>query len=251
MCATVGSEMTKIEKAIVRGAGLHPAQTKILRELLFMPAARFAELQKASGLESDHVKFHIKRLVELGYVDKIGSVYQLSVAGKEYANKLDTDAGVIERQPKVAVLLVVERYNSKTHMTEYLLQKRLKHPYFGFWGAPTGKVRWGETLRDAAVRELKEETGLTGVFEYRGIYHERVRRQATGEIIEDKLFQLMFCDRFSGELQVEFDGGRNTWRTLEDMALESKKYKGFEAEIAACLGSVPLTERMYDYGDEF
>lgn len=99
-----------------------------------MPAARFAELQKASGLESDHVKFHIKRLVELGYVDKIGSVYQLSVAGKEYANKLDTDAGVIERQPKVAVLLVVERYNSKTHMTEYLLQKRLKHPYFGFWG---------------------------------------------------------------------------------------------------------------------
>jgi len=251
MCVTVGSEMAKIEKAIVCGAGLHPAQTKILRELLFMPTARFAELQKASGLESDHVKFHIKRLVELGYVNKIGNVYQLSVTGKEYANKLDTDAGVIERQPKVAVLLVVEQHNPKTHMVEYLLQKRLKHPYFSFWGAPTGKVRWGETLLDAATRELKEETGLTGVFEYRGIYHERVRRQATGEIIEDKLFQLMFCDRFSGELQVEFDGGRNTWRTLEDMALESKKYKGFEAEIAACLGSVPLTERMYDYGDEF
>ena len=234
---------------MARGAGLHPAQTKILRELLFMPTARFAELQKASGLESDHAKFHIKRLVKLGYVNKIGNVYQLSVTGKEYANKLDTDAGVIERQPKVAVLLVVERYNSKTHMAEYLLQKRLKHPYFGFWGAPTGKVRWGETLLDAAARELKEETGLTGIFEYRGIYHERVRRQATGEIIEDKLFQLMFCDRFSGELQVEFDGGRNTWRTLEYMALEPKKYKGFETEIAACLDSVPLTERMHDYGD--
>ncbi len=118
---------------MAREAGFHPAQTKILRELLFMPTARFAELQKASGLESDHAKFHIKRLVELGYVDKIGSVYQLSIAGKEHANKLDTDAGVIERQPKVAVLLVVERYNSKTHMMEYLLQKRLKHPYFGFW----------------------------------------------------------------------------------------------------------------------
>ena len=214
-----------------------------------MPTARFAELQKASGLESDHVKFHIKQLVKLGYVNKIGNAYQLSVIGKEYANKLDTDAGVIERQPKVAVLLVVERYNSKTHMMEYLLQKRLKHPYFGFWGAPTGKVRWGETLLDAAARELKEETGLTGVFEYRGIYHERVRRQATGEIIEDKLFQLMFCDRFSGELQVEFDSGYNTWHTLEYMALEPKKYKGFETEIAACLNSIPLTERMHDYGD--
>lgn len=181
------------------GEGLHSAQTKILRELLFMPTARFAELQKASGLESDHVKFHIKQLVKLGYINKIGNAYQLSVIGKEYASKLDTDAGVIERQPKVAVLLVVEQYNPKTHMVEYLLQKRLKHPYFGFWGAPTGKVRWGETLLDAATRELKEETGLTGTFEYRGIYHERVRHQVTGKIIEDKLFQLMFCDRFSGK----------------------------------------------------
>ena len=231
------------------GEGLHLAQTKILRELLFMPAARFAELQKASGLESDHVKFHIKQLVKLGYINKIGNAYQLSVIGKEYANKLDTDAGVIERQPKVAVLLVVERYNSKTRIAEYLLQKRLKHPYFSFWGAPTGKVRWGETLLDAATRELKEETGLTGAFEYRSIYHERVRHQETGEIIEDKLFQLMFCNRFSGKLQVEFDGGHNAWRTLEDMMLEPKKYKGFETEIAACLNSIPLTERIYNYSD--
>lgn len=214
-----------------------------------MPTARFAELQKASGLESDHVKFHIKQLVKLGYINKIGNAYQLSAIGKEYANKLDTDAGVIERQPKVAVLLVVEQYNPKTHMVEYLLQKRLKHPYFGFWGAPTGKVRWGETLLDAATRELKEETGLTGTFEYRGIYHERVRHQETGEIIEDKLFQLMFCDRFSGKLQVKFDGGHNAWRTLEDMMLEPKKYKGFKTEIAACLTSIPLTERIYGYGD--
>ena len=231
------------------GEGLHLAQTKILRELLFMPTARFAELQKASGLESDHVKFHIKQLVKLGYVNKIGNAYQLSVTGKEYANKLDTDAGVIERQPKVAVLLVVEQHNPKTHMVEYLLQKRLKHPYFSFWGAPTGKVRWGETLLDAATRELKEETGLTGTFEYRGIYHERVRHQVTGKIIEDKLFQLMFCDRFSGKLQVKFDGGHNAWRTLEDMMLEPKKYKGFKTEIAACLTSIPLTERIYGYGD--
>ena len=174
------------------GEGLHSAQIKVLRELLFMPAARFAELQKASGLESDHVKFHIKQLVKLGYINKIGNAYQLSVTGKEYANKLDTDAGVIERQPKVAVLLVVERYNSKIRIAEYLLQKRLKHPYFSFWGAPTGKVRWGETLLDAATRELKEETGLTGTFEYRGIYHDLVWHQDTGEIFEDKLFQLMF-----------------------------------------------------------
>ena len=123
---------------------IHEAQTKILRELLFLPATNFTDLQKVSGLESDHVKFHIKRLVELGYVEKNGARYLLSIKGKEYANKLDTDAGVIERQPKVAVLLVVEREHHGTK--EYLLQERRKHPYFGYWGAPTGKVRWGESI---------------------------------------------------------------------------------------------------------
>lgn len=111
-------------------AQIHEAQTKILRELLFLPATNFAELQNVSGLESDHAKFHIKRLLELGYIEKIDKHYQLTIKGKEYANKLDTDAGVIERQPKVAVLLIVEREHNGTK--QYLLQERRKHPYYGY-----------------------------------------------------------------------------------------------------------------------
>ena len=152
---------------------VHDAQIKILRELLFLPTAHFAALQRATGLDSDHVKFHIKRLVALGYVTKTADGYMLSIKGKEYANKLDTDAGVIERQPKVAVLLVIERqhHNEK----QYLLQQRLKHPYYGFWGAPTGKVRWAESVVEAAARELAEETGLRGTFVHRGVYHEQMK----------------------------------------------------------------------------
>lgn len=186
-------------------AHIHEAQTKILRELLFLPAAPFARLRKASGLESDHAKFHIKRLVELGYVEKHDGNYQLSVTGKEYANKLDTDAGVIERQPKTAVLLIIEREASGAK--QYLLQERLKHPYYGFWGAPTGKIRWGESILEAAARELKEETGLAGDFEHRGIYHERVKHEQGDDIVEDKIFHLMFTNMFAGELKHEFDGG--------------------------------------------
>lgn len=231
-------------------AQVHEAQTKILRELLFIPETKFAELQKVSGLESDHAKFHIKRLVELGYIEKNGVLYRLSIQGKEYANKLDTDAGVIERQPKVAVMLIVERENGG--VKEYLLQERLKHPYYGYWGPPTGKVRWGESIVECASRELEEETGLEGVFEFRGINHERVVHDDTGEIVEDKIFNLMFCKNAMGKLKVKFDGGRNAWRTLEDMKNEPKRYKSFDQEMEAGIMGVLLSEVIHHYsGDEF
>lgn len=229
-------------------ATIHEAQTKILRELLFLPATNFADLQRVSGLESDHVKFHIKRLVELGYVEKVGAKYKLSIKGKEYANKLDTDAGVIERQPKVAVMLIIER--EVDGEKQYIFQERTKHPYYGYWGPPTGKIRWGESIYKTATRELKEETGLDGEFEYRGLNHERVQHERTGEIVEDKMFHLMFTNKVSGELIEQFDGGRNAWRTLKQMAREPKKYKSFDQEMAAGLKGVKLSEFLHHYGDD-
>lgn len=229
-------------------AQIHEAQTRILRELLFLPHCKFAKLQKVSKLDSDHAKFHIKRLVELGYVDKIDNNYSLSIKGKEYANKLDTEAGVIERQPKIAVMLIVERTRNGT--IQYIFQERLKQPYFGYWGPPTGKIRWGESIVEAASRELKEETGLDGEFEFRGINHERVIHDSTGEIIEDKIFNLMFCKNTSGTLIEYFDGGHNKWRSMEDMKQETKKYKSFEQEMNAGLRGIMFSEITHHYTKE-
>ena len=49
---------------------IHETQILILRHLLFVPDAGFAQLQKDTRLTSDHFNFHIKKLVDVGYVTK-------------------------------------------------------------------------------------------------------------------------------------------------------------------------------------
>jgi 8-oxo-dGTP diphosphatase len=41
-----------------------------------------------------------------------------------------------------------------------LLTQRARPPFENLWSLPGGHVKRGESLRDAAVRELKEETGI-------------------------------------------------------------------------------------------
>jgi 8-oxo-dGTP diphosphatase len=57
---------------------------------------------------------------------------------------------------------------------EILLGKRNKEPNFGRWVLPGGKIEFGETHQQAAVREAQEELGIKIKVERlagKGIYH--------------------------------------------------------------------------------
>jgi 8-oxo-dGTP diphosphatase len=231
---------------------IHEAQISILRELLFVKDAGFAELQKPTGLASDHFTFHIARLVELDMVEKVGrGRYKLTTKGKEYANKLDTDAKTIERQPKVAVLLAVER--RVDGRTEILFQQRTKNPYYGYWGFPTGKIRWGETITQTAARELKEETGLEANYKIVGLYHEHTYLEDEVEAVEDKMFFVVHCTNPSGELIERYEGGNNRWMTADEARKLDKRYTSFETELEMIEGSKGIfVEEIHRYSkDEF
>ncbi|MGD8559962.1 MAG: NUDIX hydrolase [Gammaproteobacteria bacterium] len=46
------------------------------------------------------------------------------------------------------------------HQQRVLLVKRAQPPFTGLWCIPGGKIRFGETLQQAAEREIREETGI-------------------------------------------------------------------------------------------
>lgn len=207
-------------------ANIHPVQIEILRALLFTPDARFSDLNLA-GLSNDHFTFHITQLVETGLVQKAANGrYRLSPKGKEYANRMDTDSKAMERQGKLAVLLVSVR-KSAAGKDEFLMQQRLKHPYFGFWGYMGGKIRWGETVLEAAARELKEETGLTAKLELRGVMH-KIDYTQDKKLLEDKYFYVVKTTAQKGSFIAEFEGGKNQWMGKADILKLEKEAKVFQ-----------------------
>lgn len=81
----------------------------------------------------------------LGTYPKLSHLDKLSILA---------DSGKVMRNPTLVTLIYCVR---DAHV---LLARRVHEPYVGYWIAPGGKIKAGESPREAASRELKEETGL-------------------------------------------------------------------------------------------
>lgn len=227
---------------------LHPAHVAILRVLLFRPDARFAELQKEAALSSDHFNFYLKQLLDEALIEKNSDgAYTLTFKGKEYANRFDTDARTVERQPKVAVCLTIVDGDGK-----HLVQQRLKQPFYGYWGRPTGKIRWGETILEAAARELHEETGLSADLQFDSVYHKMDYDKQSGNLLEDKIFFMVRGDNPRGTFIETFEGGRNAWMTPDEYEHQEHSFISKDERPSELSGTakISITESRHEYAPE-
>jgi 8-oxo-dGTP diphosphatase len=115
------------------------------------------------------------------------------------------------------------------------LVKRGHPPLQGKWSIPGGVLEVGETLRQAAIREALEETGLTvEPGELLGVF-ERVLPDDQGRMKYHYVLIDFLCRKVSGELAAGDDADEARWFRREELTAlvlaretEEVVLKGFE-----------------------
>ena len=96
-----------------------------------------------------------------------------------------------------------------------LLVQRARAPFRGLWSLPGGSIEPGESAREAAFRELKEETGITTEIE--GVV-ENVELTATDDGGPVTWRLAMFYGRYAGgSLQPGSDASDASWVAIADL----------------------------------
>lgn len=182
---------------------MHPLQITIIKTLAFSQGLHFAQLQP-KGVPSNQLTFHIQQLLDNGYIEKMDLTYHLTGLGKEKATLIDSETLQFSTQAKQIASMICMR-QGKDEM-EFLFYERTKHPYFGFHGFPAGKIKYGETVAEAARRETFEETGLFAQPELLSITHYITYDKNTQKLVDDKVLFRFRGVEPTGELVSSAEG---------------------------------------------
>lgn len=192
---------------------MHPIQQHILKVLILSPSKRYAEL-KPRSVDSNLFIYHLHKLTDQGLVRKCSDgSYELTSDGGTYADRLSLASFQPRQQPRIVTLLVVRDAAGR-----YLFYQRRRQPLLGMIGFPYGKIHLGETIAEAAARELLEKTGLTATLTHAGDGY--VTMSQNKEPISQILFHLFAGTGPVGTLAKANRTGRPFWSRLEDLTDE-------------------------------
>jgi len=113
------------------------------------------------------------------------------------------------------------------HEGRVLLIRRGKAPLRGRWVVPGGTVELGETLEEALVREVEEETGLTVRPREVVAVFDRIERQP-GRVDYHYVIIDYLCDYVAGEARAASDAEAVAFVALADLLAYDLPEKALE-----------------------
>ena len=98
-----------------------------------------------------------------------------------------------------------------------LLVKRNQSPAKGLWALPGGKINLGETLQQAVVREILEETGISIIPGQPVFLFDSIHKDDKGDVQYHYVIVDLLSEFKEGELKAGDDASDVGWFSLEDL----------------------------------
>lgn len=131
-----------------------------------------------------------------------------------------------QARPVVAAIAVVIRGS------RVLLVRRANPPDIGYWGFPGGKIERGETIEQAAVRELFEETTIQGRPRQVFTAVDAFDCDEYGLLRQHFILIAVLCGWISGEPLAGDDATDAEWFTLDEVVEGSLILSSDVAKVA-------------------
>lgn len=139
------------------------------------------------------------------------------------------DAGQYERPSVTVDMLVFTVMNEMKESYRKLPEKALKilmikrgnHPYMGYWALPGGFVNMDESLDEAALRELKEETNIDSIYMEQLYTWGDVNRDPRTRVIGCSYMSLADSSRL--DIKAGDDADDAAWFRVKCSVTEQKK----------------------------
>jgi 8-oxo-dGTP diphosphatase len=125
-------------------------------------------------------------------------------------------------KPSVTVDIVI--FTMQNNELKVLLIKRGLEPFKDKWAIPGGFVRMNESLEDAAIRELKEETGVKDVYLEQLYSFGNPKRDPRGRVITISYMALINSEKI--KLKAATDVSAVQWfsiKNIPNLAFDHKK----------------------------